>query len=168
MTDKPYYLFEDWFKGGEVTQRFPDYRQILQAHGRGLLLFYKEEEDWQGDWVAIMTDGLRIALIDGSFGSCSGCDALLGAENAKAYSNVAQEYLRSVRTFESWSKLLEYMRYLQEDPYSDHLFKIAREEIVLLSKVDMPLEASDILCRLHLDDPLSPIHEVAERAKALN
>lgn len=168
MTDKKYYVFDDWFKEGELSRRGPDYRQLLQTYGRGTLLFYKEEDDWQGDWVAVLADSQSIAVVDGRFGSCGGCDALLGAEDSKAYGILAKEYLRSVRTFDSWDMLLDYFKYLQESSYDERLLKIGREEIIFLARVDMPLEARDIFERLHLDDPKVPIHEIAERAKALN
>lgn len=47
------------------------YAQALEANGV-VIKQYKEFGDYQGTWIALLEDG---RFIEGSYGSCSGCDA---------------------------------------------------------------------------------------------
>ncbi len=47
------------------------YQQTLEANGV-IVKHYKEFGSYQGTWISVLEDG---RFIEGSYGSCSGCDA---------------------------------------------------------------------------------------------
>lgn len=52
------------------------YDEALKAAGAEVLLF-KTFGTWQGDWWAKIRYQGKISWVNGSFGSCSGCDAFM-------------------------------------------------------------------------------------------
>lgn len=53
------------------------YQETLEAAG-ATILEYEEFGDYQGTWYAVVNHDGDIYLTSGSYGSCSGCDALQG------------------------------------------------------------------------------------------
>lgn len=51
-----------------------DYQKALEAAGANVLEF-QEFGDWQGSWVALVIYEGERSWVQGSFGSCTGCDA---------------------------------------------------------------------------------------------
>ena len=51
-----------------------DYQKALEAAGANVLEF-QEFGDWQGSWVALVIYEGERGWVQGSFGSCTGCDA---------------------------------------------------------------------------------------------
>lgn len=163
------YEYRDWFEGLTIQnsdyQTCCDYGNLLKiALGEDALLLYMQDEDYQGNWTALVTDGVLIGLVQGSFGSCEGCDWLLSAESAQERVDIIHEYLKSVRTFKTWEDLANYIRGLDPQAWE---FRDNRGKILKMAEVDMPLGALDIFGCLMRDNPGRDPIDAAECAKAL-
>lgn len=167
------YVLKNWFTDPESFtaaggNAYPlGYSCLLEAAlGPDTVLLYEQEESWEGDWVAVVTDGESIGLVDGYFGSCSGCDALEAAEGSlEGLRDLLCQYLQSVRTFSSWEELRTYLEGLEEDSWE---FRRFRSRLLELAEVDLPLAARDIFGCLRRDMPeLDPV-EVAKRSLLLS
>lgn len=165
------YVFANWFTNPDslTEMRGYGYDTLLEAAlGQDSVLLYEQDDDYQGDWVAVVTDGERIGLVNGYFGSCGGCDALEGVMDdgtgLQGYRDLLTEYLQSVRTFPSWEALRTYLEGLDEQAWE---FRRNRSRLLELAKVAMPLTARDILGCLKRDAPdLDPV-EAARRSMLL-
>lgn len=61
-----------------------DYGPILESFGE--VVFRWDQDDYQGDTIALVADGDNIGYVDFGWGSCSGCDALQASDD---YEDVA-------------------------------------------------------------------------------
>lgn len=167
MSTQTIYMFENWFNPAqEISKGYHSYESLLEeALGKDSLLLFIEEEDYQGDWFALVTDGEQIGLVNGSFGSCSGCDMLEGVTSSQELKDLASEYLQSVRTFTSWGEVKDYIGGLTKHDWS---FRFGRDEILEFASVEMPLKARDIFGCLRRDNIKISAVEAARSAKALH
>lgn len=61
-----------------------EYGPILESFGE--LIFRWDQDDYQGDTIALVVDGDNIGYVEFGWGSCSGCDALQASDD---YEDVA-------------------------------------------------------------------------------
>lgn len=71
MTDIAAYLKEQ-------GREYPSYIDLLEATGLTVETS-KDFGSYQGDSIAVVSDGVRRGIVVWGYGSCSGCDALEGA-----------------------------------------------------------------------------------------
>ena len=64
--------FEDW-SSFKLDGEYAEYENVLKILHPELKWFYKQQDDYQGEWFAIGL-GDQWYFSQGSFGSCSGCD----------------------------------------------------------------------------------------------
>lgn len=57
-----------------IPDEYPDYTTCLKMAGAEVLA-YKQFGSYQGDWWALVKIGEVTGWVNGSFGSCDGCDA---------------------------------------------------------------------------------------------
>lgn len=60
-----------------------DYGDVLAQINNMELVSYEEEDDYQGQYLAVLKDKDRLFYYTGSFGSCSGCDWLQDVQDWK-------------------------------------------------------------------------------------
>lgn len=61
------------------------YQEALEAAGANVIVF-EEFGSYQGEWYALVTYGGETGWVNGSYGSCSGCDAFEGEFGFNGYS----------------------------------------------------------------------------------
>lgn len=78
------------------------YRSAIEAAGE-VVMDFKEFGSYQGTWIAVLENGF---VIEGSYGSCSGCDAFqsefdCNSPTQEDLAKFGQSYLPSKETFSS-------------------------------------------------------------------
>ena len=68
----------------------PTYQKLVKQF-YGELENFVREDNYEGEWAALLKDG---RVVVGSYGSCSGCDAI------QAYEKYDDDFLQSYITFE--------------------------------------------------------------------
>lgn len=69
-----------------------NYGEVLAVVNDLELVSYEEDGGYQGEYMAILTDGERLFYFFDSYGSCSGCDWLLDEQD---YDDKPIEYARA-------------------------------------------------------------------------
>lgn len=72
-----------------------DYTPLL--HGLGHLVVRQDEEDYQGDTLALYRREEEWGILRVGWGSCSGCDALQGCRSPRAVATLATDLARAIR-----------------------------------------------------------------------
>ena len=60
----------------EITKFISSYDGLIHTFGCEVI-GYEEEDDYQGDYFALLRDGDQYGILIGGYGSCEGCDTLL-------------------------------------------------------------------------------------------
>lgn len=167
MQETPY-VFESWYTPFDTVEdlRVYSYESLLElALGERQVVFFLTDTDYQGDWVAFVTDGSRVGLVEGSFGSCSGCDALEACGSNDDVKELAEDYLKSVRTFPSWESVRVYLEDLERE--GSWAFRGFRKDLISFAEVELPYGALDVYVCLK-SDAGSGTPEIARMAKVVH
>jgi len=73
------------------------------------------EDDWQGEWNAVFILEGRYHIMNGYFGSCSGCDDLED-ENPMDW---LRDYVKNVRAFDNVDDLIHWLTNTDDYSYRD-------------------------------------------------
>ena len=154
MVKETPYSFENWFQPSdapleELTRLgFDGIVDCFTAAGTKVL-FLAQDDDYQGSWSAFVTDGHRVGLVDGSFGSCDGCDWLSSCTSTAEFAEFATEHLQSIRTFLSWDVVRGYLK----ETVADRRWNFAGTVKALMefAELDLHLGAADIFTTLVAD-----------------
>lgn len=105
---KPYYPDgEEWFDAPG------DYVPLLESLGYDILL-QVDDKDYQGDSRVLFKDGDRYGVLVFGWGSCSGCDRLLGCDSYKEIDELRDSLDSGIQ----WGSLAETIAYLQEHDWA--------------------------------------------------
>ncbi len=107
-------IIKEWYAGGQLEAlRFYLDKKVL------ILVEYMENE-YQGECSAVLFADDKFFLWRGSFGSCSGCDAL---EGSNGYEYI-EDTMTSVKEFEDIREIVAYLKSHNKDfLYSDDVSK---------------------------------------------
>jgi hypothetical protein len=170
VTETPY-TFENWYTPTELNEvpasaRYYQSDTLAVFLGSARILVFEQDEDYHGDWAAFVTDGNRIGLVEGSFGSCDSCDWLMGCVTLADYAEWAAEHLKAVRTFSFWDGVVTYLRGLDAD--KAWAFRGMRAMLATFAEVRLPLGAADIFMTLFADNPQAGAVHAAMLASAVH
>jgi len=73
--------FDIWKDGDTIALRETYESTLEKLFPEKTWIYEKEEEDYQGEWFAVGFDESGYYFHQGSFGSCEGCDMLMGIES---------------------------------------------------------------------------------------
>lgn len=74
----------------------------------GTVLLKSDQDDYQGDSLVLIQNGERYGVLKFGWGSCSGCDALEGADTVKELQELVDELEASVKWFDK-EGVIEYL-----------------------------------------------------------
>jgi hypothetical protein len=166
---KTEYEYENWMNPGLACDQLEgvmSYEPLLAiAAAPATVVLYCEEDGYEGEWVALLCKDGRIGVVDGYFGSCSGCDALEGEDGVGEVHELAEMYLSSVRSFACWEELTRYLRGLvREDAWT---LRGIRAELLKFCELGLDLAAGELFCVLRDENPEMELGEVVELAGLL-
>ena len=75
----------------------------------------EKEDDYEGEYYAVFIKNGKWHIMNGYFGSCSGCDDLEGADPKQWLEN----YVKNVRAFDSKEALVKWLEETEDYSYSD-------------------------------------------------
>lgn len=103
------------------------YKQALEAAG-AIVTDFQEFGDYQGTWLAVLDDG---RVVEGSYGSCSGCDALLGEFDFKAHEHGDSDYYDPLHDGpkDGCEECVEFQRKFKEFGEGYILAAVSREQL---------------------------------------
>lgn len=160
------YTYENWYQSTTGDRYRYGYESLIASNiGAAALVCFVQEEGYEGSWSCFISDGKRIGLVEGYFGSCGGCDALEDASASEAL-ELAEDYLKSVRTFSSWEEVRVYFGECRKERRWSFHSDIG--ELEKFAQLDLPLGAVDIFARLQNDDPNADTGTLVEAAKLLH
>jgi len=114
MNDEEFVFDNIVFKityGLSVNNNSLDYKDLISLLHPNYVWLYAEDKNYQGNYYAVGYDDVgKFYFIQGSFGSCSGCD-----------------WLQSIKTIEEGIKLVTYIK-------KDIIMKPTREEMITYLK----------------------------------
>lgn len=92
-------------------EKYQGYWGALVAAGATVHVF-QEFGDYQGTWIALVTYGLETGWINGSYGSCSGCDAFQAEfgyekESFDKIADFGETYLGTIISADAMKKQFE-------------------------------------------------------------
>lgn len=103
------YLGHKWSIDGGFSH---GYHETLESLYPNIKWIYNQEDNWQGEWVAVGKNEEGFWFQQGSFGSCSGCDWVQGIETIEE----AKEFLDSMKKIAYMGKTKqEALTYLQKE-----------------------------------------------------
>jgi hypothetical protein len=106
------------------------YRESLEAAG-AIVIAYKEFGSYQGDWFAAVVYQGQHGVVQGAFGSCSGCDAFEDEFGAMYSSeDTPEEYQARLKKF--------------GENYLNHLMSIDEAIAYAEKNVDWDLDAQEM------------------------
>ncbi len=95
-----------------------DYTPIIESLGS--IEVRHDDDDYQGDTFALVKDSERYGYVEIGWGSCSGCDALQGAESYDDVDKLAASIANGVRWFDNAAAALEWFRTTDWDGMWSH------------------------------------------------
>jgi DNA-binding Lrp family transcriptional regulator len=107
-----------------------DYKPMLEAIGT--ILVQVDDEDYQGDSRVLYSEGNRIGFLQFGWGSCSGCDALQGAETIEQVQELMDELVSQIKWFDNKEDALKFFN--EHDWEGDYDYH-AKERTEFIEKV---------------------------------
>lgn len=90
--------------------------------------FYHEGGSYQGDWCALGKDEKGFYFHQGSYGSCSGCDWLLGLPDKEDAIDFLKEMKKIIFIGDTWEKAKKYLEDTKKNGLDD--LKEAIDEVI--------------------------------------
>jgi hypothetical protein len=139
------YEYENWLNpalaAAQLAEVMSYWPLLVIAAAPASVVFYCEEDAYEGEWVAVLCREGQIGVVDGYFGSCSGCDELQKTNSPEDVYALAEMYLSSVRSFLA--------------------------QLVEFAELGLEVRAAELFCVLRNENPEMPVREVVELAGLL-
>lgn len=126
------------------------YKEALEAAGAEIIDF-GEFGSYQGDWIALVNYNGNIGFVQGSYGSCGGCDAFEG-EFGYINDENSQEYKDKLKTFgENYlDGILPYDKMLEYTSRNEEWDMDAKEMIIWVKKYEKLLHDKNFYDKLNI------------------
>lgn len=115
----------------------PGYEELLTSGTTWQVVVSESVGDYQGDTYALIRDGKRYGFQVWGYGSCSGCDALEGAETMAELAALRDSLQGDITWFDDAAGALVYFQTkdweLERCYDRDHAEKFIRESVAALS-----------------------------------
>lgn len=95
--------------GLEANGQSLSYQDIIELLHPKIKWLHEQDDDYQGDFYSCGHDSGKWYFIQGSFGSCSGCDWLQGLEDEKDARNFLSHFKNVVIQKSSKNEMIKYM-----------------------------------------------------------
>jgi len=118
MSENIFWLFGTKWQVGYGLERvvengkteYLDYKDIIKILHPHIVWFYEEDDDYQGDFFCCGYDkNNNWYFIQGSFGSCSGCDWLQSLETIKEAKEFLNHFKKTVIVKTTKNEIIDYM-----------------------------------------------------------
>jgi hypothetical protein len=97
--------------GIEINGEYGSYELLIKSLHPNFQWVYKQDNDYQGDFYAVGFDTNGVyALIEGSFGSCSGCDELEAVSNDSDVRTIVERFKKVIIFKDNAEQMVEYLK----------------------------------------------------------
>lgn len=104
-TDRINYLYPDLVEDNYFSTS--DYQPIINYFGRVLIQI--DDDDYQGDTRVLLKSNSKYGILIFGWGSCSGCDALLGCVSESELNELINDLDNSIEWFDTIEEVSEYI-----------------------------------------------------------